>query len=105
MALPERNPRPPKAELREAPPALEGNDLIITSAGTIAWAVALVVLLLLRDELPKASYWWIWTCVAGVGFGLFGLVYVPYLKRSRARMATRRAAGRDQAKSGNQSSS
>jgi hypothetical protein len=103
MALPdreaERQARPRERELRETPPPLEGNDFIITSAGTIAWAVALVVLLLLRDKLPVASRWWIWTCVAGVGFGLFGLVYVPYLKRSRARTAARRAARNDQSSS------
>ena len=78
--------------MREAPPPLEGNDLVITSAGTIAWAVALVVLIALRDDIPAASRWWIWTCAAGVGFGLFGLVYVPHLKRSRARAAARRAS-------------
>ncbi|HUC57260.1 MAG TPA: DUF2530 domain-containing protein [Streptosporangiaceae bacterium] len=82
-------------KLREAPPPLEGNDLIITLSGTIAWAVALIVLVVLRDRLPVADRWWIWTCVAGVGFGLFGLAYVPHLKRSRARAAARRAASQD----------
>ena len=33
--------------------------------------MALVVLLLLRHQLPAGSHWWIWTCVAGVSFGLF----------------------------------
>jgi hypothetical protein len=86
----ERSP----ARLREAPPPLEGSDLAIGLTGTIAWAVALIVLLLLRHQLPAGSRWWIWTCVAGVSFGLFGLIYVPHLKRSRARTAARRAAVR-----------
>ncbi|HUJ06374.1 MAG TPA: DUF2530 domain-containing protein [Streptosporangiaceae bacterium] len=80
-------PRP----YREVPPPLEGNDLIITAAGTIAWAIALVVLLVLRHQIPASSRWWIWTCAVGLGLGLFGLVYVPRLKRSRARAAAKRA--------------
>jgi hypothetical protein len=55
--------------------------------------VALVVLLIVRDRLPSGSHWWIWTCATGLGLGLFGLVYVPFLKRSRERTAARRAAG------------
>jgi H+/Cl- antiporter ClcA len=82
--------RPP----REVPPPLEGNDQLITAAVTIAWAVALVVLLILRNQIPSSSRWWIWTCVVGVGLGLFGLAYVPRLKRSRARTAARREAER-----------
>jgi hypothetical protein len=77
---------------RPAPPPLEGNDVIITVAGTAAWAVALIVLFLLRSQLPSSSHWWIWTCLAGFGLGLFALIYVPRLKRSRARAAARRSA-------------
>src|ERR1700722_14077489 len=85
--------------LREAPAPLEGNDLVIAAAGTTAWAIALVVLYLLRHQLPASSHWWIWTCLTGFGLGLFGLAYVPYLKRSRARAAARRGAARDQPES------
>ncbi len=80
-------PRP----YREVPPPLEGNDQVITAAGTIAWAIALVVLLVLRHRIPASSHWWIWTCAVGLGLGLFGLIYVPRLKRSRARAAARRS--------------
>jgi hypothetical protein len=76
---------------REVPPALEGNDFVITASVTTAWGVALIVLLSLRHDIPSASHWWIWTCAAGFGMGLFGLLYVPHLKRSRARAAARRA--------------
>jgi hypothetical protein len=82
----------PKArQQREVPPPLEGNDLVITLTGTVAWAVALLVLLLLRHQLPPGTRWWIWTCLVGLGLGLFGLGYVPTLKKSRARAAARRA--------------
>jgi hypothetical protein len=75
---------------RPAPPPLEGNDQRGTAIGTAAWAVALVVLLVLREQIPAHERWWIWTCATGVAMGLFGLWYVPRLKRSRARAAERR---------------
>ncbi len=65
---------------------------MVTAVITVAWAVALVVVLVLRDQLPPAERWWVWTCVAGLGMGLFALWYVPRLQRSRARSAERRAA-------------
>ena len=75
---------------RPAPPPLEANDRLVTVAGTVAWAVALAVLLVLRGQIPASDRWWIWTCAAGLVMGLFGLWYVPRLKRSRARAAERR---------------
>ena len=73
-----------------APPPLEANDWLVTAVGTAGWAVALVVLLVLRSQIPPSERWWIWTCVAGVMMGLFALWYVPRLKRARARSAARR---------------
>jgi len=75
---------------REVPPALEGNDQMIAAVGTGVWAVALIVVFALRDQLPDSDHWWIWTCVVGVGLGVFGFLYVPILKRSRARAQGRR---------------
>ena len=68
-------------------------------AGTAGWAVALVVLLIIRDSLPADQRWWIWTCVCGVAFGIFAAWYVPRLKRGRARAAARRAAQGDESQS------
>lgn len=62
----------------------------MTTVGTAAWAVALVVLLIARDALPAGSRWWLWTCVVGLVMGLFALWYVPALKRGRARAAAAR---------------
>ena len=75
----------------EAPAPLEGNDQLITVIITAAWALALTVLLSLGHILPSSDHWWIWTCVTGVGLGLFAVVYVPWLKRSRERAAARRS--------------
>jgi hypothetical protein len=83
--------------LRPAPPPLEANDELVTAIGTAAWAVALVVLLVLRNQIPPSERWWIWTCVAGVAMGLFALWYVPRMKRARARSAARRAQAQAQA--------
>ena len=83
------------AERRSPPPPLEANDQVVIWAGTAGWAVALVVLLIIRDSLPAGQRWWIWTCVCGVAFGIFASWYVPRLKRGRARAAADRG-GRDQ---------
>jgi ABC-type nickel/cobalt efflux system permease component RcnA len=81
------------SDRRPAPPPLEANDQQVTLVVTVAWAVALVVVLILRDHLPAGQRWWLWTCVAGLVMGLFGLWYVPRMKRSRERAAQRRAGG------------
>ena len=82
------------ATRRTPPPPLEGNDRLITSVITAGWAVALVVVLIVRSSLPAGERWWVWTCVTGVVLGCFGLWYVPRLQRSRAETAGRRAAAR-----------
>jgi hypothetical protein len=74
-----------------APPPLEANDERVTAVITAGWAVALVVLLILRSRIPAGERWWIWTCGVGLVLGLFGLWYVPRIKRSRSRLAERRA--------------
>jgi Protein of unknown function (DUF2530) len=76
-----------EAERPSPPPPLEANDQLVVGVGTAAWAIALVVLLIVRDSLPASARWWIWTCLAGVALGLFALWYVPRLKRSRAKAA------------------
>jgi len=78
------------------PPPLEANDQVVTWVGMAGWAVALVVLLIVRDSLPAGQRWWIWTCVCGLVMGLFALWYVPRLKRARAGSAARRAAEGEQ---------
>jgi membrane associated rhomboid family serine protease len=77
---------------RPAPPPLEGDDRVITGVITAGFAVALVVLLIVRNSLSAADRWWVWVAAFGTFMGLFGLVYVPHLKRSRERAAGRRRA-------------
>ena len=59
---------------------------------TVGWVLALVVVLSVRSALPPDARWWVWTCACGAVMGLFGLWYVPFLKRRRARIAAERAA-------------
>ena len=73
------------------PPPLEANDQLVIQVITAGWAVALVVLLIVRGSLPAGQRWWVWTCAAGLAMGLFGLWYVPRLKRGRVRAAASRA--------------
>jgi hypothetical protein len=94
-------PTPGRPE-RPAPPPLEADDQMVIRVITAGWAVALVVLLIVRDSLPTGQRWWIWTCVCGMAFGLFGLWYVPRLKRGRARAAAERA-GKSEGDEGPQS--
>ena len=82
---------------RPVPPPLEGDDRLITAVITAGFVVALIVLLIVRGSLPAADRWWIWVAASGTALGVFGLAYVPYLKRSRERTAERRRAAREAA--------
>lgn len=82
--------------LRPAPPPLEGDDRLITGVITAGFAIALIVLVAVRSQLPAADRWWVWVAALGTVMGLFGFVYVPYLKRSRLRAAERRRISREQ---------
>ena len=62
-----RSPRRPD------PPPLRTDDRLVAAAGTVAWAVALVVLLIIG--LPEDARWWLWVCVCGIACGLFGYWY------------------------------
>jgi Protein of unknown function (DUF2530) len=59
----------------------------VTLVITTGWVLALIIVFSVRDDLPADVRWWMWTCLTGVLMGLFGLWYVPLLKRRRARMA------------------
>ena len=74
-------------ERREPPPPREADDRLVTAVLTVGWAIAFVVLVVIRGDLPGDARWWLWTCAAGAAMGLFGLWYVPVLKRGRARAA------------------
>ena len=74
----------------------------MTAAITLGWMLALVVLLSVRSVLPADVRWWVWTCACGTVMGLFGLWYVPFLKRRREGLAAERAASTEPEESGAQ---
>jgi Protein of unknown function (DUF2530) len=76
LGLPERRPDPPP---------LETNEVRVLYVGTLAWLVAFVILLPYYDRLMTAGRaWWVWTCLAGFGLGLWGIYLV---RRRRAALA------------------
>jgi hypothetical protein len=75
---------------RPAPPPKEADDRQVTAVITAGWAIAFAVVLAVRHSLPVGARWWVWTCAFALAMGLFGLWYVPFLKRHRARLAARR---------------
>ena len=71
-------------ERRPDPPPLETNDVAIVAGGTAVWAVAFVVLLVLRLTGSDVHAWWLEMCAAGA---LLGLVGVRYCVRRRNALA------------------
>ena len=68
---------------------LDVDGVRTVAVGTALWLVAFVALLPFYGP-ARASHgrtWWLWTCLAGFGLGLFGLEYC------RRRRAGRRARG------------
>lgn len=55
---------------------METNDVLIVAIGTALFAVAFVVLLVLRTSLERSGHGrWPWIALSGVIGGLLGLVY------------------------------
>jgi Protein of unknown function (DUF2530) len=61
--------------IRKAPPPLRVDTVRIVLVGTAAWAVALVVLLLLGDRVDR---FWTWTCVAAIGLAVVGIAVMRW---------------------------
>ncbi len=63
--------------------------------GTVAWAVAAIVLRLFfyEDLLASGDTWWLWVCVTGFGLGLIGLPYVLRRRQAYRRHAVATDAG------------
>jgi Protein of unknown function (DUF2530) len=59
------------------------------TVGTALFVLAFLALLPFTDDLRRDDrLWWLWTCGAGIGLGLFGIRYC----RRRAAAIARRAA-------------
>lgn len=77
-------PQPQRYVIAEVEP-LDVDGVRTLSVGVLVWLIALVALLPFSGELAEQGRsWWLWTCVAGFGLGLAGLVYCRR-RRDRAR--------------------
>lgn len=73
-------------ERRPDPPPLETDDVKIVAAGTAVWAIAFVVVLVLRLTGADIRDWWLEMCGSGAVLGLVG---VRYCVRRRNALAGR----------------
>jgi Protein of unknown function (DUF2530) len=74
---------------------LDVDGVAVITVGTVLWAVALIALLPFRDRLADHGLeWWLWTCIAGVGLGLWGIYYC---RRRRDRLAAARRSSSEAA--------
>lgn len=57
-------------------PPLPVRTATVIKAGTLAWALALVVTLVVPTLHADERSWWPWACVAGMTLGAVGYLYV-----------------------------
>ena len=81
-------------ERRPDPPPLETDDVPVVAAGTALWAIALVVLAVLRATGTQVGGddvqgWWMAMCGCGIALGLIG---VRHCRRRQAAIAREKDA-------------
>ena len=66
---------------------LDVDGVRTTEVGVAVWLIAFVALLPFYDALQDSGRtWWLWTCLAGFGLGLFGLEYCRRRRKARAEL-------------------
>jgi len=64
-------------ERHPSPEPLKTDDRKAVLVGTAVWFTLLLGTLIMRDDLLASGHgWWIWTCAAGIGLGVVGLVFL-----------------------------
>jgi hypothetical protein len=66
------------SRVSEVPPTkpVDVDGVRTVLVGTVLWALAFVVTLVMRDQLAESGReWWVWTCLAGTGLGMLGYAY------------------------------
>ncbi len=65
---------------------LDVDGVRTVQVGSLLWFVAFLALLPFYGQLQDSGRtWWLWTCLAGLGLGLFGLEYTTRRRRARVR--------------------
>lgn len=75
---------------RPDPAPLETDDVKVVAVVTTAWALALVVLVVLKVAGEDVRGWWMGMCGYGIALGLYG---VRYCRRRHEAIAQDRARG------------
>jgi hypothetical protein len=73
---------PSRRVRRPDPLPLETDDVPVVAVGTALWALALLVLLVLRLAGTEVRDWWLGMCGWGVALGLLGVVYTRRRRRA-----------------------
>lgn len=68
---------------------LDVDGVRTVAVGTGLWLLAFLGLLPFYGQLAENDRtWWVWTCLAGFGLGLFGYEYCRRRRRVRAEVAS-----------------
>ena len=66
---------------------LDVDGVRTTEVGVAIWLLAFIALLPFYGALADSGRtWWLWTCLAGFGLGLFGLEYCRRRRKARAEL-------------------
>jgi len=64
---------------------LDVDGVRTVEVGTALWLLGFLALIPFYGRLQDNGHlWWIWTCLAGFGLGLFGLEYCRRRRKARA---------------------
>jgi hypothetical protein len=73
---------------------LDVDGVRTVTVGAILWLVAFVLLLPFYGELEEAGrLWWLWTCLAGFGLGMYGIEHCRRRRNRNRNPGGRRMAG------------
>jgi hypothetical protein len=72
---------------KPAPEPMEVDDRLVLGVATALWVIALLVLAFgFHHQLNRHhAGWWLWTCVAGIVMGGYGVTYFYVRRRPRLR--------------------
>lgn len=66
---------------------LDVDGVRTVEVGVALWLIGFIALLPFYSRLEDSGrLWWLWTCLAGFGLGLFGLEYCRRRRKVRAEM-------------------
>lgn len=73
---------------------LDVDGVRTVEVGCALWLLGSLALLPFYGRLEDDGHlWWLWTCLAGFGLGLFGLEYCRRRRRQRRELAAARTDG------------